>query len=130
MHKFLTLNCIIGSMFLLFSITSIAYEDDKIHEKNNLVYELKTMLDDYVLNYCSTYDSYTVNRLYSQKKIFDKKNNTKLKNNIIVSLKKKPLNPNIVEFINKKSNSSILNLNINNLRIYRSYFLYFRDIML
>ncbi len=60
MHKFLTLNIVIGSMFLLFSITSIAFEEKNIHEKNNIVYELKTMLDDYVLSYCSTYDSYTV----------------------------------------------------------------------
>ena len=32
MHKVLTLNVIIGSIFLLFSITSIAYEEKKIHE--------------------------------------------------------------------------------------------------
>ena len=80
MHKVLALNLIIGSILLLFSLTSIAYEEKKIFEKNNIVYELKTMLDDYVLSYCSTYDSYTVNRLYSQKKIFDEKINIKLKN--------------------------------------------------
>ena len=113
MNKLLTLSTIAGFLLLITSITSIAYENNNKDEKINIVYEIKSILDDYVLNYCSTYDSYTVNRLYSQKKIFDKKNNTKLKNNIIVSLKKKPLNPNIVEFINKKSNSSILNLNIN-----------------
>ena len=81
MHKFLALNVIIGSIFLLFSLTSIAYEEKKIFEKNNIVYELKTMLDDYVLSYCSTYDSYTVNRLYSQKKILDEKINIKQKSN-------------------------------------------------
>ena len=98
-------------MFLLFSITSIAYEEKKIHEKNNLVYEFKTMLDDYVLNYCSTYDSYTVNRLYSQKKILDEKINNKSTNKFLVSLKKKPINPNIINFklIYSKTNNQYWN---------------------
>ncbi|MFL2543687.1 MAG: glucosaminidase domain-containing protein [Alphaproteobacteria bacterium] len=113
MHKLLALSTLTGLLFLIQSITSIAYENNNKDEKINFVYQVKSILDDYVLNYCSTYDSYTVNRLYSQKKIFDKKNNIKLQNNFIVYLKKKPLNPNIVEFINKKTNSSILNLNIN-----------------
>ena len=104
-------------MFLLFSITSIAYEDDKIHEKNNLVYELKTMLDDYVLNYCSTYDSYTVNRLYSQKKILDEKTNNLSTNKFLVSLKKKPLNPNIIKLINKDSSLKVLNKDINDINL-------------
>ena len=117
MHKFLTLNIVIGSMFLLFSITSIAYEEKKIHEKNNLVYELKTMLDDYVLSYCSTYDSYTVNRLYSQKKILDEKINNKSSNKFLVSIKKKPLNPNIIKLINKDSSLKVLNKNINDINL-------------
>ena len=104
-------------MFLLFSITSIAYEDDKMHEKNNLVYELKTMLDDYVLNYCSTYDSYTVNMLYSQKKILDEKINNQSTNKFLVSLKKKPLNPNIIKLINKDSSLKILNKDINDINL-------------
>ncbi len=117
MYKFLTLSTSIGCLFLLTSITSIAFEDKKIDKKINIVYELKTILDDYVLNYCSTYDSYTVNRLYSQKKIFDEKINIKLKNKFLVSLKKKPLNPNLIEFINKESNSKIVNLNINEINL-------------
>ena len=78
-------------MFLLFSITSIAYEEKKIHEQKNLVYEFKTILDNYVLSYCSTYDSYTVNRLYSQKKILEEKINVKPTNNFLVSIKKKTI---------------------------------------
>ena len=113
MHKFLTLSTITGCLLLITSITSIAYENNNKNDKINIVYEVKSILDDYVLNYCSTYDSHTVNRLYSQKKIFDKKNNIKLKNNFIVSLKRKPLNPNIVKSINKNSDFSILNLNVN-----------------
>ncbi len=110
MHKLLGLSTITGCLFLIISITSIAYENNK-DSKINVIYEFKSIIDDYVLNYCSTYDSYTVNRLYSQKKIFDEKNNIKQKNKFTVSLKRKPLNPNIIEFINKKPNFSILNLN-------------------
>ncbi len=117
MHKLLALSSTIGFLFLLTSITSIAYEDKKTNENINIVYELKTILDDYVLNYCSTYDSYTVNRLYSQKKIFDEKINIKSKNKFLVSFKKKPLNPNLIEFINKDPNSKILSLNINDINL-------------
>ena len=79
MHKLLSINITIGCLFLLTSITSIAYEKKKINAKNNIIYELKTILDDYVLNYCSTHDSYTVNRLYSQKKILDENKNINTK---------------------------------------------------
>ena len=103
MHKLLALSTITGFLLLITSITSTAYENNNKDEKINIVYELKTILDDYVLNYCSTYDSYTVNRLYSQKKIFDEKHNIKLKNNFIVSLKKKPLNPNIIKIYSQKA---------------------------
>jgi len=75
------------------------------------------MLDDYVLNYCSTYDSYTVNRLYSQKKILDEKINNKSTNKFLVSLKKKPLNPNIIKLINKDSSLKILNKDINDINL-------------
>ena len=113
MHKLLGLSTITGCLLLITSITSIAFENNNKGEKINIVYEVKSILDDYVLNYCSTYDSYTVNRLYSQKKIFDEKNNINLKNKFIVSIKKKPINPNIIEFINEKPNFNIANLNIN-----------------
>ena len=113
MHKLLGLSTISGCLLLIISITSIAFENNNKGEKINIVYEVKSILDDYVLNYCSTYDSYTVNRLYSQKKIFDEKNNINLKNKFIVSIKKKPINPNIIEFINEKPNFNIANLNIN-----------------
>ncbi len=99
MHKLLALSTITGCFFLMMSITSIVYENNHKDTEINFVYE--------------TYDSSTINRLYSQKKIFDEKNNSKQKNNFIVSLKKKPLNPDIIDFINKKPNSSNLNLNIN-----------------
>jgi len=117
MHKLLALSTSIGCLFLLTSITSIAYEKNSINKKNNFFYELKTILDDYVLNYCSTYDSYTVNRLYSQKKIFDKKRIIKSKNQFLVYFKKKPLNPNLIKLIKKEPNSKIANLNINEINL-------------
>jgi len=72
---------------------------------------------DYVLNYCSTYDSYTVNRLYSQKKILDEKINNQSINKFLVSLKKKPLNPNIIKLINKDSSLKVLNKDINDINL-------------
>ena len=112
MHKLLYLNITIGFLFVLTSITSIAFEEKKINEKNNIVYELKTILDHYVLNYCSTYDSYTVNRLYSQKKILDENINIKRIDKFFVSIKRKPLNPKIIQFIDKDSSLKVLNKNI------------------
>ena len=55
-------------IFLINSITSTAFEDKKTKDLN-FIYKLNAELDDLVLNYCSTYDSYTINRLYSEKKI-------------------------------------------------------------
>ena len=112
MHKLLYLNITIGFLFVLTSITSIAFEEKKINEKNNIVYELKTILDHYVLNYCSTYDSFTVNRLYSQKKILDENINIKRIDKFFVSIKRKPLNPKIIQFIDKDSSLKVLNKNI------------------
>ena len=117
MHKLLYLNITIGFLFVLTSITSIAFEEKKINEKNNIVYELKTILDHYVLNYCSTYDSYTVNRLYSQKKILDENINIKRIDKFFVSIKRKPLNPKIIQFIDKDSSLKVLNKNINEVNL-------------
>ena len=99
--------------FLLTSITTTAFEDDTKVSSPKIVYKLNADLDDLVLNYCSTYDSYTVNRLYSQKKIIDENSNKRKK--ILVSIKKKPLDPNLVKLINKKENLNIAFKNINEL---------------
>ena len=99
--------------FLLASITTTAFEDDTKVGSPKIVYKLNADLDDLVLNYCSTYDSYTVNRLYSQKKIIDENSNKRKK--ILVSIKKKPLDPNLVKLINKKENLNIAFKNINEL---------------
>ena len=97
--------------FLFASITTTAFEDDTKVSSPKIVYKLNADLDDLVLNYCSTYDSYTVNRLYSQKKIIDVNLNKRKK--ILVSIKKKPLDPNLVKLINKKENLNIVFKNIN-----------------
>jgi len=99
--------------FLFASITTTAFEDDTKVSSPKIVYKLNADLDDLVLNYCSTYDSYTVNRLYSQKEIIDE--NLHKRNKILVSIKKKPLDPNLVKLINKKENTIIAFKNIDEL---------------
>jgi len=99
--------------FLFVSITTTAFEDDKKNNNINIIYKLNANLDDFVLNYCNTYDSYTVNRIYSQKKILDEKINLKKTNKSLVSLKKKPLNPDLIKLKNTRYNLKVLNQNIN-----------------
>ena len=99
--------------FLFASITTTAFEDNQKNNNKKIIYKLNANLDDLVLHYCSTYDSYTVNRLYSQKKIINKYENSQQLNRFLVSLKKKPLNPNLIELIIKKPDMNFLNQNIN-----------------
>ena len=105
--------------FLLASITTTAFEE--VRKNNNIniniVYKFNTNLDDLVLNYCTTYDAYTVNRLYSQKKILNEKFKTKKIKNYFASIKEKPLNPNVIKLINKNSELKILNQNINEINL-------------
>ena len=103
--------------FLFTSITTTAFEDDKKKSNKKIIYKLNANLDDLVLNYCTTYDSYTVNRLYSQKKILDEKFNSNKLNKLLVSFKEKPLNPNILKLINKESELKIVNQNINDINL-------------
>jgi len=103
--------------FLFASITTTAFEDDKKNNNKKIIYKLNANLDDLVLNYCTTYDSYTINRLYSQKKILDEKFNTNKLNKFLVSLKKKPLNPSVFKLINKETELKIVNQNINDINL-------------
>ena len=103
--------------FLFASITTTAFEDNQKNNNKKIIYKLNANLDDLVLNYCTTYDSYTVNRLYSQKKILDEKFNNNKLNKFLVSLKKKPFNPNVFKFINKESELKIVNQNINDINL-------------
>jgi uncharacterized FlgJ-related protein len=103
--------------FLFASITTTAFEDNQKNNNKKIIYKLNANLDDLVLNYCTTYDSYTVNRLYSQKKILNEKLNTNKLNKYLVFLKKKPLNPNVFKFINKESEIKFVNQNINDINL-------------
>ncbi len=103
--------------FLFVSITTTAFEDDQKNNDKKIIYKLNANLDDLVLNYCTTYDSYTVNRLYSQKKILDEKLSTNKLNKFLVSFKKKPLNPNAFKNINKELEFKIVNQNINDINL-------------
>ena len=103
--------------FLFASITTTAFEDDQKNNNKKIIYKLNANLDDLVLNYCTTYDSYTVNRLYSQKKILDEKFKTNKLNKFLVSFKKKPLNPSVFKLINKESKLNIVNQNINDINL-------------
>jgi len=103
--------------FLFASITTTAFEDNQKNNNKKFIYKLNANLDDLVLNYCITYDSYTVNRLYSQKKILDEKFNTNKLNKSLVSFKKKPLNPSVFKLINKETELKIVNQNINDINL-------------
>ena len=103
--------------FLFASITTTAFEDDQNNNNKKIIYKLNANLDDLVLNYCTTYDSYTVNRLYSQKKILDEKFNTNKVNKFLISYKKKPLNPSVFKFINNELELKTVNQNINDVNL-------------
>ncbi len=103
--------------FLLASITTIAFEDDEKLKDLNIVYKLNADIDDLVLNYCSVYDSYTVNRLYSQKKIINESLKKNLYNKTVVSIKIKPLNPKLLKLIEKKQNIKFINKNIDEIEL-------------
>ena len=103
--------------FLFASITTTAFEDNQNNNNKKIIYKLNANLDDLVLNYCTTYDSYTVNRLYSQKKILDEKFNTNKVNKLLVSFKEKPLNPRVFKLIKNQLELKIVNQNINDVNL-------------
>ncbi len=90
MHKlFLYPVLIIG---LAVAIPTIAFEDKQ--STLGVKYKLNAELDELVLNHCKTYDSYTINKLYSEKDILKNDILNKLKKKkFLVSIKSKPLNP-------------------------------------
>ncbi len=90
MHKlFLYPFIIIG---LVVSIPTIAFEEKS--PTLDVKYKLNADLDELVLNYCKTYDSYTINKLYSEKDILKNDVLNKFKSNkFLVNIKTKPLHP-------------------------------------
>ena len=96
MHKYFFTPLVITILAL--AIPTVAFEEDEI--KLTIKYELNAELDELVLNFCNTYDSYTVNKLYSEKDILkNDKLNIFNKEKILVNIKQKPLNPNILSNI-------------------------------
>ena len=117
MHKYFFTPLVIT--ILAVAIPTIAFEDDDI--KLSIKYELNAELDELILNFCNTYDSYTVNKLYSEKDILkNDKLNIFNKEKILVNIKQKPLNPNILSNIkvryDKKNLTSLTELDINHLK--------------
>ena len=90
MHKiFLYPLVVIG---LAITIPTIAFEEKP--STLDVKYKLNAELDELVLNYCKTYDSYTINKLYSEKDILKNDILNKLKKKkFLVNIKTKPLNP-------------------------------------
>ena len=54
MYKFLALNIVVGCLFLLTSIATIAYEGKKIHEKTkpNFLFEGNFISSNLIINNC------------------------------------------------------------------------------
>ena len=90
MHKiFLYPLLVIG---LVITIPTVAFEEKP--STLDVKYKLNAELDELVLNYCKTYDSYTINKLYSEKDILKNDILNKLKKKkFLVNIKTKPLNP-------------------------------------
>ena len=77
---------------LAVAIPTIAFEEKS--PKLDVKYKLNADLDELVLNYCKTYDSYTINKLYSEKDILKNDILNKFKSNkFLVNIKTKPLHP-------------------------------------
>ena len=98
MHKlFLYPVIIIG---LAVAIPTIAFEEKS--PTLDVKYKLNADLDELVLNYCKTYDSYTINKLYSEKDILKNDILNKIKSNkFLVNIKAKPLHPKSYSIIEK-----------------------------
>ena len=77
---------------LAITIPTIAFEEKP--STLDVKYKLNAELDELVLNYCKSYDSYTINKLYSEKDILKNDILNKLKKKkFFVNIKTKPLNP-------------------------------------
>tara|TARA_Y100001958_G_C21179111_1_gene509343 strand:- start:352 stop:1338 length:987 start_codon:yes stop_codon:yes gene_type:complete len=102
-------------VLIALAIPTIAFEEEN---KITIKYKLNANLDELVLDYCNSYDSYVISKLFSEKD-FLKNDNVDIlnKNKFVVNIKNKPLNPNIINQIKKNegliqlSNFSDVDLN-------------------
>jgi len=85
------------SAFII-TISTTAFEDINNKKNIKLVYELKDRQFELQSTYCSSFDSYIINKLYSEKNIelIDPFNLIKKKHRVIVNIKPKPINPSII----------------------------------
>ena len=92
---------------LIITIPTIAFEENPLTV--DVKYKLNAELDELVLNYCKTYDSYTINKLYSEKDILkiDISNELK-KKKFLVKIKTKPLNPKSYSVIENNARANLI----------------------
>ena len=104
MHK--TLLYPIVLVLIALAIPTIAFEEEN---KITIKYKFNANLDELVLDYCNSYDSYVISKLFSEKD-FLKNDNVDIlnKNKFVVNIKNKPLNPNIINQI--KKNEALIQL--------------------
>ena len=93
-------------VLIALAIPTIAFEEEN---KKTIKYKLNANLDELVLDYCNSYDSYVISKLFSEKD-FLKNDNVDIlnKNKFVVNIKNKPLNPNIINQI--KKNEALIQL--------------------
>ena len=93
-------------VLIALAIPTIAFEEEN---KITIKYKLNANLDELVLDYCNSYDSYVISKLFSEKD-FLKNDNVDIlnKNKFVVNIKNKPLNPNIINQI--KKNETLIQL--------------------
>ena len=92
---------------LAITIPTIAFEEKS--PTLDVKYKLNAELDELILNYCKTYDSYTINKLYSEKDILKNDILNKLKKKkFLVNIKTKPLNPKSYSGIEKNAQVNLV----------------------
>ena len=93
------------------TISTTAFEESNINDIK-LVYKLNTRQFELWLDYCNSYDSFIINKLYSEKKIdlIYLDNLIKKKDRVIVNIKSKPLNTLIIEQGYETANISSFNI--------------------
>ncbi len=86
------------SVFII-TISTTAFEDSNPKKDLKIVYNFDSMQFELQLDYCNSYDSFTINKLYSEKKIesiYHKNliiNKDHVKNHVLVNIKTKPIKP-------------------------------------
>ena len=96
---------------IITTISTTAFEESNINDIK-LVYKLNTKQFELWLDYCNSYDSFIINKLYSEKKIdlIYLDNLIKKKDRVIVNIKSKPLNTLIIEQSYETAKISSFNL--------------------